>query len=74
MKFDEIRTDLKGTAVNVGHFVGREDSVGSRHQRTLICKFHRGMLLSHMRSVRRRRLSYLNYSIIAEKQQESEKT
>ena len=50
VKFDEVRTDLKGTAVDVGHLVGRDDGISSRHHRTLICKFHRGMLLSHIRS------------------------
>ena len=42
MEFDEIRAYLDGTAINIGHFIGREGSVGSRHQRALICKFHSG--------------------------------
>ena len=42
VKFDEIRAYLDGTAINIGHFIGREGSVGCRHQRALICKFHSG--------------------------------
>ena len=33
---------LDGTAIDIGHFIGRDGSVGSRHQRALICKFHSG--------------------------------
>ena len=74
MKFDEIRAYLDGTAVDVGHLVGRDDGISSRHHRTLICKFHSGNAPFTHTLRRRRRLNYLDYSITAQKQQESAET
>ena len=65
-------TGCDGTALNIGHFLFGENRVGCGQQHlVLICKFHHWKTPFARTSAQGRRITYQDYSITAEKQQES---